>query len=284
MPFLWGTVIHRGQVFGNRYAGGTMLVANGRKFSYPGYNEMLSGFPDDRIDSNDKVSNPNETVLEWLNRKPAFRGKVAVFSTWDVFPFIVNEERSGVQVNGGWERLDLPRPTERQRLLNELTASLFREWDSERWDALTYYAAKEYLLAERPRVLYIALGETDDWAHVRRYDRYLEAARQGDGFLQDLWETLQGLPEYRDRTTLIVTTDHGRGAGSSDWTDHGRDVVDAEYVWAAVMGPDTPALGSRDNVRDARQGQIAATLAAALKENFPAAVPQAEKPLPAFSR
>ncbi|MGI8992391.1 MAG: hypothetical protein ACR2I2_22775, partial [Bryobacteraceae bacterium] len=41
-------------------------VTNGLNFSYPGYSETLCGFADPRIKSNDKVPNPNVTVLEWL--------------------------------------------------------------------------------------------------------------------------------------------------------------------------------------------------------------------------
>ena len=38
---------------------------------------------DPRIDSNDKIPNPNITVLEWLNTLPAYRGRVAAFGAWD---------------------------------------------------------------------------------------------------------------------------------------------------------------------------------------------------------
>ena len=52
-------------------------VTNGRYFSYPGYNEILTGFGDPAIDSHDKVNNPKVTVLEWLDDKPALQGRPA---------------------------------------------------------------------------------------------------------------------------------------------------------------------------------------------------------------
>src|SRR6476619_2177337 len=77
MPYL-GTVSAKvGQVFGDPSKGSDARVTNGMRFSYPGYNEILSGFPDPRINSNDRILNPNVTVLEWLNQRPAFAGKVA---------------------------------------------------------------------------------------------------------------------------------------------------------------------------------------------------------------
>ncbi len=69
MPFFWKVMAKQGQVFGNREKGSYAKVTNGMHFSYPGYNETLCGFADPRIDSNDKVPNPNVTVFEWLNRQ-----------------------------------------------------------------------------------------------------------------------------------------------------------------------------------------------------------------------
>ena len=60
-------------------------------------------------------------------------------------------------------------------------------------------------------MLYLALGETDDWAHDGRYDRVLETYARTDDYLKQLWTWLQSQPEYRGRTHLLITTDHGRG-------------------------------------------------------------------------
>jgi len=41
MPFVWGTIATKGQIFGDPSKGGRSHVTNGLWFSYPGYNEML---------------------------------------------------------------------------------------------------------------------------------------------------------------------------------------------------------------------------------------------------
>lgn len=280
LPFFWRVIARQGQVFGNRLAGGAMQVTNGLKFSYPGYQELLAGYPDPAITSNEKRTNLNVTVLEWLQTRPGFAGRVAAFGTWDVFPFILGGPRSHILVNAGWDTLDLSRPPPTQAVLNTLMTALPREWEHERYDALTYLAAKEYLLAAHPAILYLALGEPDAWAHAGRYDRYLDATHHADAFLRDLWETLQRQPRYRGRTALVVTTDHGRGTGRRGWSRHGQRVTGAEWIWAAVLGPDTPARGLRDDVTDATQGQIAATVAALLGEDWAANESRAAPPLP----
>jgi phosphopentomutase len=125
----------------------------------------------------------------------------------------------------------------------------------------------------------VGFGETDEWAHARRYDHYLTAAHHVDGFVRRLWQTVQSMPQYRDQTTLILTADHGRGPGPKDWTDHGEKVDGSEGDWIAVMGPDMPRLGERTQTEAHTQSQIASTIAALLGEDYRAAVPSAGAPI-----
>lgn len=276
-PFLWGTVVRQGQIFGDSLRGAGAYVTNGLWFSYPGYNELLSGRADPRIDSNGKLPNPNVTVLEFLNGRPCCRGNVAAWGSWDVLPFIVNVPRSGIPTNG--DGPPFPRAASaREHEINARSADLALVFGaSVRLDAPTMWGAEEWLHTRRPSVLYVMLGETDEWAHEGRYDLYLDAALRADRYLERIWTWIQSSPEYRDRTTLIVTTDHGRGLGAR-WTDHGREVPEARRIWIAVLGPDTPPLGVRRNV-EVTQSQVAATIAALLGDDFRAVSPSAALPL-----
>jgi hypothetical protein len=278
MPFVWGTLAREGQIFGDASAGSTSRVTNGLFFSYPGYSEMFVGRADPRIDSNDKVPNPNVTVFEWLDKRPGFEGRVAAFGSWDVLPSILNVGRSRLPVGSGWT----PAPaaaTDRERAINELATDLPRYWTYGPFDAPIVYAALDALRTRQPRVLYIMLGEGDEWAHEGRYDLYLDAAQRADRFIERIWRTAQSLPEYAGQTSLVLTTDHGRGATLEDWSDHGRDVPAAERTWMAVLGPNVPALGVRRGV-NVTTSQVAATVARLAGEDFAAAVPGVAPPLP----
>jgi hypothetical protein len=101
-PFLWTVVAKKGQIFGNQNKGSVAHVTNGMAFSYPGYNEMLTGHPDPKIDRNEFGPNPNVSVFEWLNHMPEFHGKVAVYGPWNVFQDIFIEKRSGLVRQSGW--------------------------------------------------------------------------------------------------------------------------------------------------------------------------------------
>jgi hypothetical protein len=281
MPFLWGTVAKKGQVFGNPARRAAARITNGLKFSYPGYSELFCGIADPRIDSNDKKENPNLSVLEFLNGRPAFKDRVEAVCTWDVFPSIFRSKRNGLRVHAGWEPIAADALTDRERGLNETMGLIPRYWPDNAFDVFTMGAARSALERRKPRVLYVGLGETDEWGHGRRYDLYLDSANKADRFLADTWAWVQANPQYKDKTALLVTTDHGRGGTRIDWTDHGKNVPGAEYIWVAVMGPDTPAAGERERV-EVTQSQVAATVAALVGEDFAAASPKAAPPLPVF--
>ncbi len=279
LPFVWRAIARGGQLFGNRDRQSNAKVLNSQHFSYPGYQEILCGYPDERITSNDKLPNPNITVLEWLARRPAIGGRVAAFCSWDTFPAIINEQRSGLTVNAGWESFELARSEQQLAAVNRLIGELPRVWSSVRYDGLTAFGAREYLQLKRPRLLYVALGEPDDWAHEGRYDLYLSSARTCDRLIEELWQLTRSLPEYAGKTTLLLTVDHGRGRNGDGWKNHSTTIPGSDEIWIGILGPDTPPLGERTQT-EVTQSQIAATLAAFLGEDYASVFPQAGKPLP----
>jgi hypothetical protein len=275
MPFFWSMIAGEGQVFGDAEHNCVARVTNGKNFSYPGYSEMFCGLVDPRIDSNDKVPNANLNVLEFLNARQPFAGRVAVFAGWDVFPFILNANRAKMPVIAGWEALTEQPLSEVERQINHMKGEVTRIWPNATFDAMTMLAAEEHLKKKRPRVLYIAFNEVDEWAHLRRYDLYLQAARNNDRAIARLWGMVQEMEQYTGKTALLLTTDHGRGSNWNNWIDHGR-IAESDRVWVAVMGPDTAPLGVRKDCA-VTTSQVAATVAGLLgvAEEFGKAAPNA---------
>jgi Type I phosphodiesterase / nucleotide pyrophosphatase len=278
-PFLWETVATHGQLYGNQSAASVARVTNTMWFSYPGYNEMSTGAADPRIDSNDYPPNPNVTVFEWLNTRPGFGGKVEIFGTWAKFADIFNGARSKLPIRSGATLVDSRDTSPRGTLLSELYRTTTRTEGADPYDSFLHVVFREHLRAHRPRVLFVGYGDTDIWQHMGRYDAFLETAHSFDGYLAELWKQLQSTPGYKDQTTLIVSTDHGRGGGLSEWRDHGADKKGSDGIWIAVIGPDTPPLGERRNASTVTQSQIAATIAALLGEDFQTFNPSAAPPL-----
>jgi hypothetical protein len=265
-PFFWNTIAAQGQLYGNRNIGSNVDNANPYKFSYPGYNEIFTGYPDSAVNSNDKIYNKNTNVLEFINKEKNYKGKIAVFATWDAYPYILNAPRSGIYVNADYDTLQFH--NENLKLINDIQFLDPRN-TGERPDLLTYIAAREYVKAYKPKILYIAFDETDDYAHAGEYNHYLNSAHAEDGMIADLWKMIQLMPQYSDKTTLIVTCDHGRGDKIKDqWKSHGQDIADAGHIWIAVMGPDTPPFGEVKPSETLFQKQLAPTIAALLGLHF----------------
>ncbi|MDR0793506.1 MAG: alkaline phosphatase family protein [Chitinophagaceae bacterium] len=266
-PFLWTTVLEQGQLYGNRNNGSFVNVANPYKFSYPGYNEIFTGYPDTAVNSNEKIPNKNINVLEFINKQKGYEGKVAAFSTWDVPPYFLNKFRNGLYVNADQDSIAFGGNA---KLLNDIQ-KLSMKPNGERLDILTYISAREYLKQHKPKVLYISFDETDEFAHKGNYDYYLAAAYAEDGMIADIWHTVQSMPEYRNKTTLLVTCDHGRGDKiKKEWRNHGDDVEDAGQIWMAIIGPDVKAKGEVPTSEPIFQAQIAATIAKFLGFDFKA--------------
>jgi hypothetical protein len=282
MPFLWGTFLSQGQIYGDRDAGSDASVTNGFNFSYPGYSETLTGHGDQRIDSNDDRPNPNLTVLAWLSKQPGFQGKVAAFGAWHVIANVVNPENCmSCMVKAGYDPVEMSPMTKEMKILNNIKANSPRVWEDEAYDAPVFETALEYMRVKKPRVVFLSLGETDDWAHAGNYGEYLEAAHRVDGYLKRLWDTLQSMPEYKDKTTMIFMVDHGRGSAPEEWKSHGQKVPESKYIFMGFMGRGVPAAGLEKNVAPVTQSQAAATLARYLGLDWNAAEKLAGAPIAA---
>jgi len=262
MPFFWGTLAPKGVVLGNVNKGSSVRVTNSFRVSYPGYSEILTGRAQDQaIRGNDAVRNPTTTVLEFLRHTLKLdQSQVALFASWDMFSLIGEHTPGSIVINAGYRAYEGPSPTERMRQLSALQFELLTPWTEARHDYITFEMALDYLKTLRPRVLYMAFDESDDWAHERHYNRVLDVIGYYDTCLRRLYDTINSLPEYRDHTTLILTCDHGRGATLEDWHSHGEKVPAASQIWIAVIGPDTPAIGEATNATAAFQRDIAPTI------------------------
>jgi len=270
MPFFWNVLSKRGQLFGNRVYDNKVNVSNVWSISYPGYNEIFTGNEDRSVSSNEKISNKNINVLEYLNGTETYKGKVAVFTSWDVFPYILGEERNALPVNAGYENIESGSLSNSEQLINKIQNETIDRKEGYRHDALTFEMAKEYLKKNRPKILYLGLGETDEFAHRERYDLYLQQANNFDKILSELWHWVQTTPGYKDNTTFIITTDHGRGKKTEKWGRHGYFTSGSSQTWLAVIGPGIQALGEIKEDQQIFQKQLAQTIAALLGEKFEA--------------
>jgi len=266
MPFFWSVLAAKGQVYGNRNFNNKVNVSNIYSRSYAGYNEMFTGEADIMIASNNKQNNPNKNVLEYLNELPEYAGRVVAFTSWDVFPYILNKQRSRLKINSGYENME--DDDSLQTLVNKVENEAVYNKTETRQDELTFIAAKEYISKFQPSIVYLSLGETDEAAHHGKYDLYLEKAAHIDHMLQELWYWVQSTPGYKDNTTFIITTDHGRGRAPGKWSNHGTLISGSAQTWLALIGPNIKPIGEMKNEEQIYQKQIAQTVATLVGQQF----------------
>ena len=281
MPFFWKTLVPAGMVVGNQALGSKATVRNNQWFSYPGYSEILTGEPQAEVQSNDLVRYPHETVLEYVQRSLKLKPtEVAQIGSWDGFKMAASQRDGTFFMNGAFDLVPAALSTPEMDLLGAMRAQVMEVWEESSNDALTFHIALAYLKRHQPRVLWIGLGQSDDWAHARRYDRLLDYLHLADAMLGELWQTLQSDEHYRGRTTLIVTTDHGRGRTPKDWVDHDAGIEGSQDIWVAIIGPDTPALGEVGKYPDVTQSDVAATMLQYLGLDYRQFNPDAGPPIP----
>ncbi|MDZ4864433.1 MAG: alkaline phosphatase family protein, partial [Gemmatimonadota bacterium] len=222
MPFFWDSLAPRALVLGDTAVGSRVTITNPHGFSAPGYLEMLTGQAQPDVTSNDPVRYAHRTVLEIVREQLRLpQSGVALFGSWENFRTYAASREDAVLVNAGFDTLPTRVATPRLRELERLERRAPPLWEGARLDVFTGAMAIEYLKVHRPRLLFVSFDDTDDLAHSRRYDRLLDALHGLDDFLRELWQTVQSTPGYRNQTTIILTTDHGRGPSPQDWSDHG---------------------------------------------------------------
>ncbi len=261
MPFFWKTLVPAGMLLGDEAQGCRVTVRNPYWFSYPGYSEILTGAPQPEVDSNDFVRYPHRTVLDYIHDRLGLEfTEVAEFGSWDGFRMAASQHDGTFFMNGAYDAVPPELGTPEMDLLAGLRREVMELWEESSNDTLTFRLALAYLKKHQPRVLWLGLGQSDDWAHARRYDRLLDYLHLADRHLAELWSTLQSMDRYRGRTTLVVTTDHGRGRTPQDWVEHDAGIEGSQDIWIAIIGPDTPATGVVHDLAGVTQSDIAATM------------------------
>lgn len=187
-----------------------------------------------------------------------------------------------------------------EKLMPFLHGDVSPHWPTVRHDAFTHHYALSWLKRTQSRLLHIAYGEPDDFAHEGDYDGYIRATHRVDGFIAEVWNTLQSLDYYRNNTAIFITVDHGRGGQPDDsWLHHASEravsnymsglaadypqgITGSENIWMAAMGPDVPVRGLLQTNNCLQADQIASTLMQWMGQDYRQYNPAMGAPMPAF--
>lgn len=241
-PFstFWSKHAAKAAVLGDPQQGEPFLGSNDSIKSLPAYQEMMVGGPVPcRSNLCGKVEKP--TLIDRLVGL-GLGARMKVVGSWGTLAHAVSA-RSLPFVDVGLHEGELRPP-----------------WGDARKDRDTWAKAMAALEA-RPRFLWISLNDADEWGHRESRENYVLQLRRYDIWLDELVAKLSAMEGYGGRTTIVCTTDHGRG-DADEWGGHGSSLPEARRAFAFALGPGT-AGGARSNVRADHRG-IRPTLEALL--------------------
>lgn len=256
MPELRAAISNRGVLIGSD------MGASGPNFvSLPGYLEMLTGSPSE-CPNNDCAASSKPTILDLAARDAAAPRDVAVFASWSGIAKAIGHAPDRLVLSAGREQVR----NQREMIADRDVAGAFARGRSSpafpghgdyRPDAHTAELALRYFDAYQPRLVFVGLGDTDEYAHRRDYRSYLAALRHADRVIGAFNERLQELVVRGVRAHLVVTTDHGR---SDAFEAHGKAHPESQRVWAAIIGSHVSARGVSAPAAPARLADVAPTM------------------------
>jgi len=109
-----------------------------------------------------------------------------------------------------------------------------------REDSVTFKEMKSKFSSFNVRLAIINFKQPDAAGHAADSLGYLQGILDTDNYIYQFWNFLQSNPFYKDRTTMIVTNDHGRHtAGHLDgFVSHGDNCDGCRHIEFFAMGPD----------------------------------------------
>lgn len=124
---------------------------------------------------------------------------------------------------------------------------------------------------DHPPLCYVLFGEVDAAGHSGDTTRYLGQIMQVDSLIFQLWQKIQSDSVYANKTTMIITTDHGRhDEQHGGWKSHGDQCGGCRHVFLIALGPDIKPNTIIEDVHD--HVDIAPTVGELL--NFPTPLAQ----------
>ncbi len=245
---------------------GEEISATGPQFiSLPGYIEIFGGKPDFHCEGNSCVPAPMRTIVDEV-RDSSGADDVSLIASWPNIAKAASTGAPGFVLSAGRKLVQ----RESTLRADPATAALLDQaaqtpaWPGEgdyRPDALTERIALRRLVVGRPRLLFVGLGDADEYAHRNNYRAYLDSLRDADAFLGDVMTALSTMGARGEHTTVLVTSDHGR---ARDFVDHGHQFPESGRVWLVAGGHDVRGRGLMATSRHHTLSDIAPTVRALL--------------------
>jgi hypothetical protein len=242
MPNLHALMHEHGAALGAPGVGAPISASGPEYVSLPGYAEMLTGRRLTGCLDNGCNGTKSASIVDELAQARSSASSAVIASWPDIERVAASSDRVAVSTgrHAGRTRTLFERTPAAQAALRRAEGEA--PWpglDDFRRDRFTADLALAYLEEARPELLFIGLGEPDEFAHQGNYAGYLDSLRHADERIGQLATLLAARAATGVRTALFVTADHGR---ARNFRDHGGKHPESARVWLVASGS---AIGAR---------------------------------------
>ncbi|HCM35305.1 MULTISPECIES: alkaline phosphatase family protein [Chryseobacterium] len=196
---------------------------NGTTNTNPGHSAMCSGVYENIKNNGTELPGFPSVMQQWLKYTGADKTKAWVIASKDKLEVLNNcklEEWNG-------------------KFQPSVDCGVSGNGSGYRADAVTVANTKEVMKKYSPNVMVINLKDVDSYGHANNWNEYIKAIKTTDASIKEIWEYIQSLPAYKDKTTLIVSNDHGRHLDANGgFAEHGDDCAGCRHIEFFAMGPD----------------------------------------------
>ncbi len=137
-----------------------------------------------------------------------------------------------------------------------------------RKDSITLYKALTIFQNSAPELTLINFREPDFTGHGNDWPGYLNEINKVDSLINEVFVFVNSNPNYKDKTTLFITNDHGRHDDrNGGFNNHGDSCIGCKQLMFFAIGPDfrkNTLLSSPNELID-----IAPTVAELLEFDLP---------------
>lgn len=190
-------------------------ISNSEGISLPAYADIFAGKRQKEITSNDlspvELHSYSPTIFEEVTRQNKLKEEeVAIVPSW--------KKLCPLALSGN---------AEKSKMILDCSKAAPEKYEDSRADVETFASLKKILSEKTPKLVFAHFVDADEEAHAQskkkkdKQDKgpYLDALKKSDEYVQSIEKLIDENPFYRNKTYLLVTTDHGR---DTQWTDHGK--------------------------------------------------------------
>jgi len=196
---------------------------NGTTNTNPGHSAMCSGVYENIKNNGTELPGYPSVMQQWLKFSGADKTKAWVIASKDKLE-VLNDCKLA-----DWKGKFQP----------SVDCGVSGNGSGYREDAVTMANTKDVMKKYSPNMIVINLKDVDSNGHSNNWAGYIKAIKTTDASIKELWDYIQSLPAYKDKTTLIVSNDHGRHLDANGgFAEHGDDCAGCRHIEFFAMGPD----------------------------------------------